>query len=78
MEVWQAIALAVTGNLLAIGALGWLAQKLILSSLDRAADVRRNQLKIDADRQVTELRNSLERVATEHRIRLTNLHEKRL
>lgn len=77
MEIWQTIVLAVTGNMLAISALGWLAQRLIITGLDRAAAVQKHQLRIDADKQVTELKDRLEKVAMEHQVRFTKLHEKR-
>ena len=77
MSAWQTIALALTGNVLALTALGWLAKSLLSSFLSK--DLERHRAMLNSESQIAteKLRHELQMAAQERNIVLSRLHEKR-
>lgn len=66
MKDWQTVLLAIVGNTTAIAVLGWLAKAFFDRLLTR-----------DIERFKANLNYEFQRIATEHQIRFSKLHEKR-
>ncbi len=77
METWQVVVIALTGNTLGVGAIGWLFKTLILSAQEREATRFKVQLQSQSDLSATEFKAKLELAATEHQVRFSRLHERR-
>ena len=77
MNTWQTIILAVTGNTLVLGVLGWLFKSLIGKLLAQDLERFKASLASETATAVECLKHELQIVAVEHQIRFSKLHEKR-
>lgn len=77
MTAWQTIALSLTGNVLALAALGWLAKSLLGSFLSKDIERHRAVLASESEMAIEKLRHELQMAAQERNIVFSKLHEKR-
>lgn len=77
MTIWQTVLLAIGGNAALLAVLGWLAKSLVEKLL--AKDLERHKANLSAETQAAmeRLKHDLQRVALEHQVRFSNMHEKR-
>jgi hypothetical protein len=71
------VLLALGGQAIFLGAVGWLIKVLVSHRLTKEAEEFKIRLQSDANVEIEKLRASLQQTATEHQIRFAKLHEKR-
>ncbi len=77
MEIWETVALAMTGSLTSFAVLGWLSKSLVSQLLTKDVEVFKAKLKSESEEASQKLRHDLEKATIEHQVRFSKLHEKR-
>lgn len=74
---WNTFLTTVGSGAVVLGATAWLIKTIITAWLDRKATEFERALETTAATEIERLRNALQIAAEEHRVRYSNLHEKR-
>jgi len=65
------------GGTVILGVAAWLIKTALTSKLTQETEAFKARLKADGDAEIEKLKHSLEKVAVEHQVRFSKLHEKR-
>jgi hypothetical protein len=76
-DVLITVASTVGGGTVILGAAAWLIKTALTSKLTQETEAFKARLKADGDAEIEKLKDSLEKVAFEHQVRFSSLHEKR-
>jgi hypothetical protein len=74
---WQELLTTVGGGTGILFAAAWLIKAVFTSKLARDTEAFKARLKADAEAEIEKLRYSLQRIAVEHQVRFSKLHERR-
>lgn len=77
MSTFQSIALALTGNALALAVLGWLAKSLLQNLMTKDLAEHRIRLELENERASQAFGHELALAAREHDITFSKLHQRR-
>lgn len=77
MSTFESIALALTGNALALAVLGWLAKSLLQNLLTKDLAAHRIRLELENERATQAFGHELALLAREHDITFSKLHQRR-
>jgi ABC-type anion transport system duplicated permease subunit len=73
---WQNVIGVLGGEALLLAAVGWLVRALVSKWIQQDTEKFKNQLAKDANVEIEQLKHALQRLALEHQVRFTKLHEK--
>src|SRR5258706_5243955 len=78
---WQDVIVTVSttvgGGAVLLSAAAWLIKTVLTNKLTRDIETFKARLKADGDIEIERLRSSLQKIAFEHQVRFSNLHERR-
>ena len=75
---WQEFLTTIGGQVVLLGAVGYLIKTLVSSRLERETEAYKAELKRNSDIEIERLKSSLQMASVEHQIRFTKLHEQRV
>lgn len=76
-DVVTTVASTVGGTAVLLAAAAWLIRTVLTNRLALDAEKFKAELKANADMEMEKLKHSLQRIAVEHQVRFSKLHEKR-
>ncbi len=76
-EIIITIIASIGGSAVLLLAISWLAKSIISHLLTKDVETYKAKLQTESQREMNQLKSSLERIAFEHQVRFSRLHEKR-
>ena len=77
MSPIEALLIALGGNIVLLGAAGWLVRSLVNKLLQQDLEKHKSKLALESHRQIEHLKHELQLSAFERQVTLSKLHEKR-
>jgi hypothetical protein len=80
MTIWQILVtgfVGLGGSAVLLAAITWLLKTALGAWIDKDAEKFKASLKAASDKEIESLKHSLQRIATEHQVRFSKMHERR-
>lgn len=78
MSIWKEILAASGGTAAIIGVVVWLTKSIIANYLTKDVEIYKTRIKAESDKDIEKFKSDLKKIAFEHEIQFSRLHEKRM